>query len=266
MRYLMKIYLIFLHRICNKTDEYGRVAEVKRKKTAKINSVAGLLTQAIGIFVSFISRRVFLHTLGMVYLGVNSTLTQVLGALSISELGIQTVVVYKLYAPVVNKDHKRIGEVMGVFRMLYRWTALIIFTGGVLAIPFMKYIITDVDISLKKIYVMWMLMTVTSAVSYILSYNTALFCADQKQYFISIINSVTNVLFSVLNIILLITCKNIYIYLLINMMRTITLNAVVFLFRRKRYAWLKMEKVEKETCKEILLNAKDVFAGKLIGQ
>ena len=53
-----------------------------------------------------ISRTVFIYTLGADYLGLAGLLNNVLGFLSIGELGIATAIGFSLYKPLAEKDYK----------------------------------------------------------------------------------------------------------------------------------------------------------------
>jgi len=229
------------------------------------NSAVGLMTQVVGTIISFFSRRVFLQSLGVEYLGLNTILSQLIGTLSITELGIHTVVVYKLYKPVVENDRNKVCEIISVFRSLYRWIAFIILIGGALLFPFLKFIITDIYIPMHEIYAFWIIMTITSAISYLLSYNMALLYADQRQYVFTGINGVVNIIFSLINIWMLLKFSNMYIYLAINMLRVITSNVMILTDRKKRYSWVTLKKQKIESYMDIIRNTKDVFAGRLAG-
>ena len=54
------------------------------------------------------SRTVFIYTLGADYLGLAGLLNNVLGFLSISELGIATAIGFSLYKPLAEKDYKSV--------------------------------------------------------------------------------------------------------------------------------------------------------------
>jgi O-antigen/teichoic acid export membrane protein len=63
-----------------------------------------LLTQLITLALSFVSRTVFIKTLGAEYLGLNGLFLNVLNALSLAEMGIGTAIAYALYKPIAEND------------------------------------------------------------------------------------------------------------------------------------------------------------------
>ena len=207
----------------------------------------------------------FLIVLGADYLGLSSTLTQLLGALSISELGIQTVIIYRLYKPVAEDRYDEICDIMTVYRTLYRVIAVVISVGALAILPFLKYVITNVEISMTEVSISWLIMACTSSLSYLLSYNNALLFADQKQYRVSFFDMLINIFFSLLNIWLLYLLGNIYLYFTILLIRTITSNIMVLMLRKKYYTWFHFQKPPEGLLRGVLLDTKDMFAGKLAG-
>ena len=64
--------------------------------------------------LSLVSRTVFIYTLGSDYLGLSGLLGNVLGFLSISELGIAAAIGFSLYKPLAEKDYKSVSALMTV--------------------------------------------------------------------------------------------------------------------------------------------------------
>ena len=67
------------------------------------NSSIGLISQAVSIILLFLSRSVFINTLGIELLGINGTFASIVNALSLAELGFQSAIVYCLYTPLNEK-------------------------------------------------------------------------------------------------------------------------------------------------------------------
>lgn len=82
------------------------------------------LKNVIGNFASnlslnllrFVSRIIFIKCLNEVYLGVNGLLSNVLGLLALSELGISTAINYSLYKPLEEKDENKIRSLMNFYK------------------------------------------------------------------------------------------------------------------------------------------------------
>lgn len=236
---------------------------MNRLEIAKKSSIISLASQLISVVLSFFCRKVFLDTLGIEYLGLNGTLGQVIGALSISELGVQTVVIFKLYAPIVSNDRNQISKIMSAYKNLYSLVALIIIIGAIAVIPFLTIIINGVDIPFREIVICWILMAISTSLTYLLSYNGAVIAADQRQYIITLGNSILNILAISINIILLYRYRNMYIYLIVQLIYSFLSNLMLLGIRKKLYPWLRIVRVEREVYRDLLKSTKDVFAGKI---
>ncbi|SCX84381.1 lipopolysaccharide biosynthesis protein [Butyrivibrio sp. INlla14] len=238
---------------------------VDRRTIARKSSAVGFAFQIVNILLSFATRKMFLVVLGADYLGLNSTLAQLLGALSISELGIQTVIIYRLYKPVAEDRHDEVCDIMTVFRTLYRWIALIIALGTFALLPLLKYVITNVSIPMREISIAWLMMALTSALSYLLSYNNALLYADQKQYLVTYCDLIINVAFSLLNLWMLYMYRSIYLYFCIILLRTLASNVMLLVIRKAHYRWFKFNRPPRYLVREVLADTKDMFASKIAG-
>lgn len=238
---------------------------MERKNIARKGSIIGFISIATNLSISFFSRKVLLSTLGLEYVGLYSTLSQLLGMLALSELGVETVVLFKLYQAVSREDHNRICDIMNVFRCIYKLIALVIVLSGVIVIPLLRFIITDIGIQWGTIYIAWGMMVISSAASYLLSYNRALIYADQKQYIVTAVNTVLHTFFFTSNIILLVIWHNFYLFISINILYTIATNCSLFVLRKRLYPWFEVQKVNKKLYKEIFLSVKEVIAGKVCG-
>ena len=174
-------------------------------------SIMGTLVKAL---LAFASQTVFIYTLGSVYLGVNGLFTNILGMLSLAELGIGGAISFSLYKPLAEHDTKKIRQIINFYRSAYRMVAASVTVVGVAIIPFLNVIIKDADgiEHVRLIYSIYLFNTVTS---YLLTYKTTLLSADQREYIITNINTVIQVATSVLQITVLLIYKNFIVYLLI---------------------------------------------------
>ena len=75
-----------------------------RERNTIINSVTGVIMQIFLIFISFITRTVFIKYLGQYYLGINGLFSNILTILSLSELGIGSAIVFNMYKAVSEHD------------------------------------------------------------------------------------------------------------------------------------------------------------------
>ena len=78
-----------------------------RTKNSMINMLISILAQIVTVLLGFVSRKVFINSLGTEYLGLNGFLTNVLSLLGLVEGGIGTSIVYNLYKPLADRDEKK---------------------------------------------------------------------------------------------------------------------------------------------------------------
>ena len=83
------------------------------------NITIGIMTQIIMILLGFISRKVFLDSLGVEYLGINGLLTNVLSMLALVEGGIGASIVYQLYKPLAENDKPKIIALVQLYKKAY---------------------------------------------------------------------------------------------------------------------------------------------------
>ena len=90
------------------------------------NITFSILSQIVIVVLGFISRKVFLDSLGLEYLGVNGLLTNVLSMLSLVEGGIGTSIIYNLYKPLAENDEPKIISLVQLYKKLYMYIAIIV--------------------------------------------------------------------------------------------------------------------------------------------
>ena len=97
-----------------------------------LNAEVNLLFYFLSLFLAFFSRKVFLECLGDEFIGLTGTLTNILGYLSLAELGIGSCISFFLYKPLQSNNRLEIQEILSVFGYLYRWIGIIILISGII--------------------------------------------------------------------------------------------------------------------------------------
>lgn len=235
-----------------------------RKTLAAKNSIIGLASQVITTLLKFLLRSIFIQYLGVELLGINSTLVSVLNTLSLAELGFHTAVVFRLYAPLKENDEDRINSIVTIFSIVYKAIGIFFIVAGIVCIPLLKFIIKGIDVTFE-VYVYFLLLVANSATSYFLAYKRTILYADKKDYYSKIIDSVTNIVFTILKIAIIILFRNYVLYLLINILQTVVSNLIVHFYCSKLYPYLEKVKFSKDTFKIIMNDVKNVFASKIAG-
>ena len=78
-----------------------------KTKKALLNSITNIISYIISFIPNLIIRKVFIATLGNGLLGLSSLFTNLIGWISIVELGVGTAIVYSLYKPFAENDKKQ---------------------------------------------------------------------------------------------------------------------------------------------------------------
>ena len=125
-----------------------------RTKESIKNISVSLLSQIIVVLLGFISRKVFLDSLGSEYLGINGLMTNVLSMLGLVESGIGVSIVYNLYKPLAEKDEKKVISLIQLYKKTYIILALIVLAVSICIYPIMIKI-TKSDISYQYITIVY---------------------------------------------------------------------------------------------------------------
>ena len=112
-----------------------------RTKKALVNSSINIVTYLLLFIPNIIIRKVFLDTLGNELLGLNSLYTNIIGWISIAELGVGSAIIFSLYKPFAENDRKMINSYIGFYGKFYRRIGFIILIVGISISPFLKFLL-----------------------------------------------------------------------------------------------------------------------------
>lgn len=200
-----------------------------RLKNTAMNAITGFINQFITLGLTFISRTIFIHYLGIEYLGINSLFANILQVLSMADLGFGTALVFSMYKPIADEDEAKLASLMRFYKKIYNIVAIIVSILGVIVIPFLPLFINTenpVD-NLALYYTLYLMNTV---VSYLFVYKTSIAVAHQKSYVLNNFDSIFAIVQNVLQIITLIYTHNFVVYLLIQIICSLMKN----LFKAKK--------------------------------
>ncbi len=235
---------------------------VSRSKRTAQNVLTGFFYQIVTMLINFVSRTVFIRTLGTEYLGLNGIFGDVLTLLSMADLGFSTAMSYSFYKPLAENDTNKITALVAFYKKVYNTIAVVVLGLGLCCIPFLRVIVnTERDIPLLEVYYLFSLAGVVT--SYLFVYKTTLLTADQKDFKVVQIRMITQVSKTVLQIIALYIWKNYIIFLAISLISGLLNNFIASLKAEKEYPYIKDVKqvsaVGKEVRAGIIDNMKSVF-------
>lgn len=145
------------------------------------NIISSLSNNIITSLLGFVSRTIFIYTLGKSYLGISALLQNVFGLLAISELGISTAIGFSLYKPLAEGDNKLISTLMTIYKKAYRVIGVTILILGIVLYRYLDFFV-DPSQQPKEILYIYFMYLANIVVGYFLSYKTTLISSDQKAY------------------------------------------------------------------------------------
>ncbi len=210
-----------------------------RTKLSLITLISGISLQLVTSIFNFITRTVFIKTLGENLLGLSALFNDILGMISLTELGIGMAMCYRFYRPVAEKDEKRVRVLINFYKKTYRVIGCVIFIFGLACIPLFPVLIKDYDnweIAGINIIIVFLVNLMTKVLSYVLfEYRRVVFTADQKQYKIHLMEIFNAVLLNVAHILILVLTKNYMIYILANLCCHILYNVMIYIWSKVSY-------------------------------
>lgn len=234
-----------------------------RTQKAIKNIVYNFLNQFLTMLLSFLSRTVFIHVLGAEYLGLNGLFSDVLGFLSLADLGFNTAMVYSFYKPLAQNDEKKLAALVTFYRKVYFTIAIATGLIGAILAPFLPYIV-NLESEVPHLYAYYALSVFNIVVSYLCVYKTSILTANQKNYEIVKINMCFSILKTVLQIVVLVFYKEYIVYLLIGAVISLINNLVASRKAVKAFPFIcnreSLESVEKI---DIFKNMRAVFIYKV---
>lgn len=240
----------------------GRIEKSKR------NMIYGVISTVVTLGLTFLTRTIFIYTLGLEYLGLNGLFTNILNILSLAEMGLGTAISFSLYNPLANKDDKKIASYIFLYRKSYILVGVFVSILSVLFFPFLDVFVNfdkAIDINYKIIYLLFVINTVMPY--FFFTYKISIFYADQKSYIISKYEIIANIINIFLQMLILLFLKNYYIYLCSSIIVNLIKNYFLSLLVNKEYPYIN-EKVNTLTPadkKNLIKNIYSIFLTKVSG-
>lgn len=149
----------------------------KSAKNISLTLVSNIVDSLLGV----VSRTVFIHSLGTSYLGLAGLLSNILGLLSISDLGIASAIGFSLYKPLAKDDHKTVSALMTLYRKAYQVIAIIVFVCGVGLYHCLDFFVPP-EQQPSEIGLAYFVYLANTVLGYLLSYKITLLTSDNHGY------------------------------------------------------------------------------------
>lgn len=219
--------------------------------------------------LAFFSRRIFLERLGTEFLGLNSTLQNLLGFLALAELGVGSAIAYVLYKPLAENDLQSVNEIISILGYYYRRIGLVIAGCGVLLSCFLPLIYAKSSFSLPVVYFGFYTFLISTLIGYFINYRMTLLSADQKNYVVTQYYKTGNIIQILLQMMFAYYIASPYIFftvlLLTNIFYSIILNWKINITYPNLKTDLSKGKKYLERHNQILTLTKQIFIQKITG-
>lgn len=232
--------------------------ENNRFQSSMKNLASGFLSRFMIIILGMVVRTVFIYTLGNNYLSVNGLYTNILGMLSLAELGFGTAMVYSMYRPLGEHDDMKLASLITLYKKVYQVIGFVVLGLGLCVIPFMDYIIKDPP-NIKHLTLYYLMFLGNTVLSYwFFSYKRSILIADQREYVCTNYTNIFTIIKTVIQIIVLAALKNFTVYLVIQLLSTIGENIVISKIADKMYPSLTIKNPKKLSSIELKKIKNDV--------
>ena len=239
---------------------------MSRVETAYKNSRAVFIYQFSNVFLAFASKKIFVVTLGIAFLGYNAVFTNILSALNLAELGIGFAITSFLYKPLAEQDEGKVNALIYMYKKIYQVLGFIVLVIGIVASFLLPYFIKDATHSMSYLRILFYMNLAGTVSTYYLAYNRTLMIANQKNYVTARIDTVLNLTLTGLQILVMLKAPRYEWFLLLEILKNILGNVVIAVLCNREYTFLK-KKPDKETVAAYKVSVttfvKDAFCAKL---
>ena len=249
-----------------------RIKENSRTKNSILNLLSSFGGQLLLTLLKFVVRTVFINVLGKSYLGINGYFSDILNMLSLTELGFDTAINYKLYKPLAEHDEKRVRVLMKFYKLAYRAVGITILALGLILIPALPFLIKDYNklaylgINVPLVFILFLLQSVSSYLFF--AYRAAIMKANQKKYILDIAEYAITILTNSAQIIVLVISHNFLLYtgtvIVFNLVRNLV-NAIISQRFYPEYYIKESDSLSKDEIKGLLKDCGALFVYKVNG-
>lgn len=239
--------------------------KIERTKNAKRNMIFGTILKLYQILLPFLMRSAIVYCLGVQYLGLNSLFTSILQVLNLAELGVGSAMVFSMYKPIAEEDHKTICALINLYKWYYRIIGAVVLIGGVIIIPFIpKLIKGDVPAEIN-VYILYLLNLGATVLTYwLFAYRNSILQGYQRSDVASKVTIIIDTVKYALQIGALFIFHNYYYYVIAILLTQAIGNIATAVISKKMYPQYDPKgKLPKEEVKKINGRIRDLFTAKL---
>ena len=233
-----------------------------------LNIAAGVGGYALSVVLSLVNRMVFTRCLSAEYLGISGLFSNILGMLSLAELGVSGAIVYALYKPLAENDEEKIASLVRVFGAAYRAVGTFIGVAGLCLLPVLDRLIGEAPQIQESLHVIYLFFLFDAAGSYFFTYRSTLLMAAQKNYLVTGITYLFQCIMAVAQAVFLYTTRNYMDYLVIQVSCSMLTYICISRIAVKQYPYIArkgIKPLEPREKKKIFRDMRDLMAYNISG-
>ncbi|MCR4695302.1 MAG: oligosaccharide flippase family protein [Pseudobutyrivibrio sp.] len=240
---------------------------LNRTQNAKRGLSQGWINNIIVILCAFITRTIMARTIGIEYLGLKSLFTSVFTLFNLAELGVGSALVFFMYKPIADNDNDLLCGYLNLYKKMYHLSGTFVIMLSIAIMPFIKIIIKGDLPDGVNVFVLFALFATGSICTYyFFAYSSSILLAHQRNDVILVIDSALTIIVSGLQVLALVKLKNIYLYVLIDILKIVIKNIIVHYIARSLFPEIRPRgKIPSNHIPEVKKKIYGVFVGKICG-
>lgn len=152
-----------------------------RTRLSLLNILSGFANRFLVSILKLLGRVIFFRFLSAELYGVSGLFGNVLGLLSLAELGVGNAITFSLYSPIAEGNEEKIRSLMAFYKKAYRIIALSVLGLGLALLPFLPSL-TNGGENIDHFYLIYLLFLANTVIEYLFSYKRTLANAAQESY------------------------------------------------------------------------------------
>ena len=215
--------------------------------------------------LSLVTRRLFLDSLKVDYLGYDGLFTSIFSFLTLSEMGIASIITYHMYSEIATDNKKQICKLLYMYKLIYKLVGAFVLAAGIIVSFFLPLILKDNTESWKFIYTIYFLQLMATLCTYFFAYRRILFVTYQKIYFCTMVDTIMTIVSTCCKIAVLVLGQNYIAYLVVGILNNILSNLIIAWRSKVNFPEIVKTKVTREDFRKLNLghDVKNMLATKI---
>ena len=235
------------------------------KKKSILNIGTSIFSKILLLLMAIFVRRMLIQRIGNDVNGLNSLYTSIIGTLAVAELGIGKAIIFSMYKPIVEDNHREICALYCLYKKIYMIIGFVIFVAGLMIMPFLPRLISDYENIRVNVYNTFLLMLISVVLTYLYSAKTSLIVSHKDDFIITCIDTISKIVRYFLQIVVILVWSSFTIYLVCQIISTLISWGLTEIVVQKRYSDVvnSNELIDEDIKIELIKNSKAMFMHKL---